>query len=126
MAPYAAGLEHVAIFLFEPEPSVRSNRSDRFGSGRLQSASRKGVHGNRGGQFKHAQKPGSGESSATRRAKRVFQITGRSAHDDLAFRRHRYELVARAEFGIDCYGNSSDHFAIPSGRSGSVAARVVE
>ncbi len=92
---HAAGLEHASIFLFEPQPSFRSDGSDCLGSGRLQSASWESVHGNRGRQFKHAQKPGRGQPAATRSAQRIFQTVGRSAHDDLAFRRHRYELGAR-------------------------------
>src|SRR5256885_9316592 len=111
MAPHATGLEHVSIFLFEPEPSFRSDRSDRFGSRGLQFASRKGVHGNRGGESEHAQEPGRRQSPTTRRAKGIFQTTGRSAHDELAVRRHRYELVARREFGIYCYTDSPNHFA---------------
>src|SRR5262245_63794630 len=99
MAADAAGLEHVSIFLFEPQPSFRSNGSDHFGSGRLQSASRESVHGNRGGQFEHAQEPGRGQPSATRSAKGVFQTVGRSAHDELAFRRHGYDLVTPRESG---------------------------
>src|SRR5881275_3088223 len=46
VASDAAGLEHVSVFLFEPESSIRPNGPDGFGSGRLQSASRKSVHGN--------------------------------------------------------------------------------
>src|SRR5439155_4513418 len=126
MAPHAAGLEHVSIFLFEPQPSFRSDRSDRFGSRRLQFASRKGVHGNRGRQSEHAQEPGRRQSPATRRAKRIFQTAGRSAHDDLAFRRHRYELVARGKFGIYCYTDSPDHFAVSSSRPGWIGAELLK
>ena len=60
MASDAAGLEHVAVFLYEPQSSIRSDRSDGSRSRRLQSASRQSVHGNRGGQCEHAQEPGRG------------------------------------------------------------------
>ena len=122
VASDAAGLEHVTVFLYEPQSSFRSDRSDGFGSRRLQSASRESVHGNRGGQSEHAQEPGRGQPAATRGAKRIFQTVGRSADDELAFRRRRYELVARSQFGIHCCRNSSDHFEVQSRRSGCVGA----
>src|SRR5438552_14881496 len=74
MAPHAAGLEHVSIFLFEPQPSFRSDRSDRFGSRRLQFASRKGVHGNRGRQSEHAQEPGRRQSPRRGARKEYFKL----------------------------------------------------
>ena len=89
----------LSIFLLEPQPSLRSNGTDRFGSGRLQSASRESVHGNRSGQSEHAQEPGCRKPATTRSAKGIFQTAGRSAHDDCAFRGHRYDLVACPEFG---------------------------
>ena len=117
VATDAAGLEHVALFLYEPESSIRSDRPDRFGSGRLQSASRQSVHRNRGGQYQYAQEPGRRRPAATRSAKRIFQTVGRPADDELAFRRRRHDLVARYEFRIRCRTNSSDHFKVQSRRS---------
>jgi LmbE family N-acetylglucosaminyl deacetylase len=61
-------------------------------------------------------------SAATRRAKRILQAVGRSADDELTFRRRRHDLVARCEFRIRCRRNSSDHFEIQSRRSGCVGA----
>ena len=120
VASDAAGLEHVAVFLYEPQSSIRSDGSDGFGSRRLQSASRQSVHGNRGGQYQYAQEPGRRRPAATRRAKRIFQTVGRPADDELAFRRRRHELVARCEFRIRCRTNSSDHFKVQSRRSSCV------
>src|SRR5215471_13898110 len=103
MASDAAGLEHISVFLYEPESSIRSDWSDRFRSRRLQPAARQIIHRNRGGQYKHAQEPGGRRLAATRLAERIFQTVERSADDELAFRRHRHELVARSEFRISCY-----------------------
>src|SRR6266545_2802519 len=122
----AACLEHVTVFLFKPESPFRSDRSDRVGSGRLQSASWESVHGNRGSQSEHAQEPGRGQPAASRGAKRILQTAGRSADDELRFRRRRYKLVARSQFGIHCCRNSSDHFEVQSGRPSGVGARVIE
>ncbi len=120
VASDAAGLEHVSVFLYEPQPSIRPDRPDGPGSRRLQSASRQSVHGNRGGQYQYAQEPGRRRRATTRRAKRIFQTVGRSADDELAFRRRRHDLVARCEFRIRCRTNSSDHFEVQSRRSGCV------
>src|SRR5207244_11831659 len=73
VASDAACLEHVTVFLFKPESPFRSDRSDCFGSGRLQSASWESVHGNRGSKSEHAQEPGSEQHTATLDAKRKFQ-----------------------------------------------------
>ncbi len=109
VASDAACLEHVTVFLFKPESPFRSDRSDCFGSGRLQSASWESVHGNRGSQCEHAQEPGRRGGGRVRGAKRIFQTAGRSADEQLTFRRRRYRLVARSQFGTHCCRNSSDH-----------------
>src|SRR5215471_2188260 len=102
MASYATGLEHVAVFLYQPQPSIRSDGFDGFRSRRLQPASRQIIHRNRGGQYKHAQEPGRRWPAATRRTKGIFQTVARSADDELAFRTSRYELDASREFRIRC------------------------
>src|SRR4029077_16480077 len=70
MASDAAGLEHVSVFLYKPESSIRSDWSDGSRSRGLQPASRKSIHGNRSGQYKHAQEAARPRPAATRRAKR--------------------------------------------------------
>src|SRR5262245_24287172 len=112
MAGDAAGLEHLSVFLYEPESAIRSDWSDRFGSRRLQPIARQSVYRNCGGQHKHAQEPGRRWLAATRDAKRIFQTVERSADDELAFRRGRHDLVASCEFRIRCRTNSSDHFEV--------------
>ena len=126
VARNAAGLEHISVFLCQPQSPFRSDGSDRFRSRRLQSASRQSVHGNRGGQYQYAQEPGRWRAAATRSAKRIFQTVGRSADDQFAFRRRGHDLVARCEFRIRCGRNSSNHFEVQSRRSSRVGARVVE
>src|SRR5215831_17463794 len=49
VASDTAGLEHISVFLYEPESSIRSDWSDRSRSRRLQPAARQIIHGNRGG-----------------------------------------------------------------------------
>src|SRR5436190_4061195 len=73
VASDAAGLEHLSVFLFEPQSPFRSDGFNGFGSGRLQSASRQSVYGNRGGQYQYAQEPGRWRAAATRSAKGIFQ-----------------------------------------------------
>src|SRR5215470_4768293 len=97
MASEAAGLEHISVFLYEPESSIRSDWPDRFRSRRLQPAARQGVHGNRGSQYKHAQEPGRRWLAATGFTERIFQTFEGSADDELALRRRRHELVPRSE-----------------------------
>src|SRR5215470_4126485 len=103
MASDATGLEHISVFLYEPESSIRSDWPDRFRSRRLQPAAGQIIHRNRGGQYKHAQEPGRRWLAATRLTEGIFQIVERSANDERPFRRHRHELVARCEFRIRCY-----------------------
>src|SRR5215468_11543053 len=92
VASDTAGLEHVSVFLYEPESSIRSDWSDRFRSRRLQPAARQIIHRNRGGQYKHAQEPGRRWLAATRLTEGIFQTAERSADDRRAFRRNRHEL----------------------------------
>src|SRR6478672_11763625 len=100
VASDTACLEHISVFLYEPESSIRSDWPDRFRSRRLQPAARQVIHRNRGSQYKHAQEPGRRWLAATGLTERIFQTVARSADDELAFRRRRHELVARWEFRI--------------------------
>src|SRR5215475_7971377 len=78
-----AGLEHISVFLYEPESSIRSDWPHRFRSRRLQPTTRQIIHRNRGGQYKHAQKPGRRWLAATWLTERIFQTVERSADDKL-------------------------------------------
>src|SRR5262245_38997047 len=103
MASDAARLEHVSVFLYESESSIRSDWSDHFRSRQLQPSARQSLHGDRGGQYKHAQEPGRRWPAATRLTEGILQTIARSADDELAFRRGRHELVASREFRIRCH-----------------------
>src|SRR5262249_35711031 len=103
MASDAAGLEHISVFLYEPESSIRYDWPDRFRSRRLQSAARQIIHRNRARKHKNAKERGRRGLAARGLTKGIFQTVKRSADAQPPFGRYRQELVAFSKSRIRCY-----------------------